>query len=143
MTDILKPCPFCGSADIDPEGVASFKDQYRKMMDTCYTWNENANQQTIEHRPACNNCGATTNGEWNDRNPTVETTTACAFINGKRYVSGDELTRIVDENKQRSFEFIEEEMNSFARHAFGLRWIKRTQFAIVLKEIIKHCKEQL
>lgn len=59
----LKPCPFCGSFDIDPEGVASFKEQYQTSDNT---WDK-CTPGMIENRPACNNCGATTNGEWNAR----------------------------------------------------------------------------
>lgn len=60
----LKPCPFCGSEDIDPEGIASFKEEYRNKN---LNWDEHANEETIEHKPACNVCGATTNGDWNKR----------------------------------------------------------------------------
>lgn len=60
----LKSCPFCGSEDIDPEGVASFKKEYRTQN---LTWDKDATPDRIERRPACNNCGATTDGDWNVR----------------------------------------------------------------------------
>lgn len=62
--EMLDNCPFCGSTDIDPEGVACFKKKYRQSY---YNWDDHANEETIEHRPACNNCGATTEGDWNTR----------------------------------------------------------------------------
>ena len=56
MSEIeLKNCPFCGSTDIDPEGVASFKEEHRKGENT---WT-NHSPEMIEHHPACNNCNAT------------------------------------------------------------------------------------
>ena len=45
MPDELLPCPFCGSSDVDHEGLSSI----------------------IDTRPACNNCGASTDGDWNAR----------------------------------------------------------------------------
>jgi len=62
----LRNCPFCGSNDIDPEGVASFKPPF--IFDENLKW-ENAEPHMIENRPACNECGATTNGDWNTRTP--------------------------------------------------------------------------
>lgn len=59
----LKPCPFCGSTDIDPEGVACFKREYRG---TDATW-DTAKPEQIENRPSCQNCNATTDGDWNTR----------------------------------------------------------------------------
>ncbi len=64
--EALLPCPFCGSTDIDPEGVSSFKDQYKYCG---YSWNDDDKEGKIEHRPACNNCSATTDGDWNHRAP--------------------------------------------------------------------------
>lgn len=58
------PCPFCGSTKIDPEGVAAFKPEYRAQD---LNWNEHATPDKIEHRPACLECGATTDGDWNVR----------------------------------------------------------------------------
>jgi len=69
MMKNLKPCPFCGSPDIDPEGVASFKPEYRNSNNTWPT----AQPHMIENRPACNNCGATTDGDWNTRATTHKT----------------------------------------------------------------------
>lgn len=46
------PCPFCGSLDIDPEGVAYYKDGDKK--------------NGLSHDPACNDCGATCK-DWNTR----------------------------------------------------------------------------
>lgn len=57
----LKPCPFCGSADIDSEGVSSIKKDSGVGL-----WKD-AKPEHIEHHPACNNCSATTNGAWNTR----------------------------------------------------------------------------
>jgi len=62
MTE-LKPCPFCGSTDIDPEGVACFKPEYKGGS---VGWDK-ATDDMIVHRPACNSCGATTDGDWNTR----------------------------------------------------------------------------
>lgn len=64
----LDYCPFCGSTDIDPEGVASFKPEYRNG-DLDLTWDKDATPDKIEHRPACNDCNATTCGDWNTRAP--------------------------------------------------------------------------
>ncbi|PHS61022.1 MAG: hypothetical protein COB09_18925 [Thalassobium sp.] len=60
----LKPCPFCGSTDIDPEGVASFKPEFRARE---MSWADDDIADYIQHKPACNNCGATTEGDWNTR----------------------------------------------------------------------------
>lgn len=54
----LMPCPFCGSADIDPEGVFASKDGGEN-----YSY------------PACNDCSASCE-DWNTR--TGLYTTACA-----------------------------------------------------------------
>lgn len=59
----LLPCPFCKSTDIDPEGVAQFKKEYRTLANN---W-ENHTPEMLEHKPSCNSCGATTNGNWNTR----------------------------------------------------------------------------
>lgn len=59
----LLPCPFCGSGDVDPEGVAAFKPEHRTSD---MTWDD-ARPEHIEHYPACNVCSATTNGNWNTR----------------------------------------------------------------------------
>lgn len=64
----LLPCPFCGSSDIDPEGVASFKEEHR-FNDSKFGW-DNYEPHMIEHRPCCNKCGATTDGDWNIRKTT-------------------------------------------------------------------------
>lgn len=64
MTELL-PCPFCGSDDIDPEGVSSFKPEFRTPDNN---WKDHATPDKIEHRPACNNCNATTDNDWNERN---------------------------------------------------------------------------
>jgi len=64
MSEELKPCPFCGSDNIDPEGVASFKPEYRTSD---MNWEEDASKGTIQHRPACADCGATTEENWNTR----------------------------------------------------------------------------
>jgi len=61
----LLPCPFCGSSDIDPKGLASFKPEYHH--DTTLTWDKDATPEKIEHRPACNNCSAATYGDWKTR----------------------------------------------------------------------------
>jgi len=63
MTQEIKPCPFCGSTDIDPEGVACFKPEYKGGS---VGWDK-ATDDMIVHRPACNSCGATTDGDWNTR----------------------------------------------------------------------------
>lgn len=47
----LKPCPFCGSNDIDPNGCASQLSEFGPLVT----------------RPACDNCGATTDASWNTR----------------------------------------------------------------------------
>jgi hypothetical protein len=59
----LERCPFCGSADIDPEGVAFIPKRHHGMVKT---W-DYAKPDQIEHRPACTNCGASTDGDWNAR----------------------------------------------------------------------------
>lgn len=65
MTEELKTCPFCGSSDIDPKGVGSFKPEYRGQKD--FTW-ENYEPDMVEHSPACNECGATAgDSDWNAR----------------------------------------------------------------------------
>jgi len=60
--DYLKPCPFCGSHDIDPAGVAWLDEDGDGM----------------HYGPACDDCGATTKhsgiadvdaGFWNRREP--------------------------------------------------------------------------
>lgn len=61
---VLAPCPFCGSSNIDPEGVASFKKEYRTQD---MTWAKDSTPDRIENRPACSDCGATTDGDWNAR----------------------------------------------------------------------------
>lgn len=61
--DELMPCPFCGSKDIDPEGVASIAEEHRKEVGT---WDK-AQPHHIVNRPACTNCNATTDGDWNTR----------------------------------------------------------------------------
>ena len=63
-TQELDYCPFCGSTNIDPEGVSAFKPEYRSLD---MTWHKDATPEKIEHRPACNNCSATTDGDWNKR----------------------------------------------------------------------------
>lgn len=60
----LKPCPFCGSNDIDPEGVTSFKKEYRDKEGVSWS---HYTEKMLEHRPSCNNCGATTEDNWNNR----------------------------------------------------------------------------
>jgi hypothetical protein len=47
----LEPCPFCGSNDIDPNGCASQLSEFGPLVT----------------RPACDNCGATTDVSWNTR----------------------------------------------------------------------------
>lgn len=52
----LKPCPFCGSDDIEADGVAFYP--------------EGNKENGLHHAPACNNCGATggdTVDQWNTR----------------------------------------------------------------------------
>lgn len=60
----LKPCPFCGSKNIDPKGVASFKPEYRHSG---MNWKEHGTPERIQHKPACDDCGATTDRDWNTR----------------------------------------------------------------------------
>lgn len=50
--DTFLPCPFCGSWDIEPDGVSYYKD--------------GKEENGLCHDPACNNCGATSNN-WNVR----------------------------------------------------------------------------
>lgn len=64
MSIELKPCPFCGSTNIDPEGVASFKPEFRSKD---MTWDRDATPERLEHHPACQDCDATTGGDWNVR----------------------------------------------------------------------------
>lgn len=59
----LLPCPFCGCKDIDPEGVASFKPEYRTSDNNWKT----CTPDMLENRPACANCNTTTDGDWNAR----------------------------------------------------------------------------
>lgn len=54
-----KCCPFCGSIQVDPEGVASIK------QDTVEFWKDAAPEH-IEHSQACDVCSATAD-EWNNR----------------------------------------------------------------------------
>lgn len=56
MTTELKPCPFCGSTDIDPEGVLASKDGGEN-----YSY------------PACNDCSASCE-DWNTRTPAKQST---------------------------------------------------------------------
>jgi hypothetical protein len=68
MESKLKECPFCGSTDIDPEGVASFRDEEKHNPDgSLRNWKDDALPERIQHSPACNECGATTDGDWNTR----------------------------------------------------------------------------
>ena len=60
-TEELKNCPFCGSDEIDPEGVSSIKTEYKDK-----TWSE-VTVDMCESRPACDSCGASTSGNWNTR----------------------------------------------------------------------------
>lgn len=62
MTELLY-CPFCGSTDIDPKGCASIAPGVRDRIDF---WKD-AKPEDIIERPSCNNCGATTDGNWNTR----------------------------------------------------------------------------
>jgi hypothetical protein len=59
----LLPCPFCGSTDIEPDGVASIKKDVRAVVKF---WKD-ALPEHIINRPCCNTCGATTEGDWNTR----------------------------------------------------------------------------
>lgn len=64
MTELaLKPCPFCRSSDIDPEGATGIKPEYRNRG---ATW-DSVKPFMVEHSPACTECGATTDGDWNTR----------------------------------------------------------------------------
>lgn len=62
MTE-LKPCPFCGSTDIDADGVASIKKDRRGLV---AFWKD-ATPDDIENSPSCNNCSASTEIDWNTR----------------------------------------------------------------------------
>jgi len=62
--DEVLPCPFCGTADIDPEGVVAFKPEYRYSD---MTEDRDATPDKLEFGPACNQCGCTTDGHWNTR----------------------------------------------------------------------------
>lgn len=64
--DALLPCPFCGSADIDPEGVLASKDGGKN-----YTY------------PACNDCSASCEN-WNTR--TAEWLRLTRKIKWKKYL---------------------------------------------------------
>lgn len=72
----LLPCPFCGSADIDPEGVASFKKENRGGK---FDW-ANYAPEMLEYDPACNNCSATASKDsWNTRAAFAELMSPCKF----------------------------------------------------------------
>lgn len=63
---VLKPCPFCGSTEIDPEGIA-----YINPDSGVKTWNDPNVAEHILRRPACDNCGASTHEDWNTRTPSL------------------------------------------------------------------------
>lgn len=66
MTDKEKllPCPFCGSNDIDPEGVSIIDPAVRKEITHWHM----AEPHHIISKPACNNCSASAD-EWQRRAP--------------------------------------------------------------------------
>lgn len=63
MTSELKPCPFCGCTEIDPEGVSYIPEEFHKDVPTWHV----AKSEHIKNRPACSKCNATTDGDWNTR----------------------------------------------------------------------------
>jgi len=75
----LLPCPFCGSKDIDPTGCSAFLPEYQVEGKT---WDGDDIQDKLRHFPACNNCNATTDGDWNTRSGT--------------YIPADDFGRILE-----------------------------------------------
>jgi len=83
MVSKFEKCPFCGSKDIDPEGVASFKEkEWKDEAGNLRNWNDHATPERLIHSPACNNCGATSgDSNWNTRTqPTAEVEPSCDVV---------------------------------------------------------------
>lgn len=79
MTEYLKPCPFCGDTDPDPEEVS-----YSKGNDP----------KTILHSPGCTKCGATieTVELWNRRETYINDALPDVMIAGASCLAQGDLS---------------------------------------------------